>query len=217
MIKFKTKLNRSQPPEAGYTIIESLVAMIMVATLMAAVAPVIALSVGMRVQARRMELAAQAARSYIDAVRLGETNGGLPAPEVTDDQEIPASALEECFPTNNDGTLQYCSTITPLGDFYCVDNDGDDKCTPNSVTDMMVYGGIDLSGIPNQNHRNQIENGDSDTRSKLGYPLQVRVYSAATFSTSVTLPNQFQLFETKTDISPTEKSFQNYRDRFEED
>ncbi|MEM1168429.1 MAG: hormogonium polysaccharide secretion pseudopilin HpsB [Cyanobacteria bacterium P01_H01_bin.35] len=223
-MKFKQRLkNNFSCPEAGYTIIESLVAMIMVSALMAAIAPIIALSVGTRVQARRVELAAQAARSYIDAVRVGQ----LPAPNVTDnDQEFTASALSGsgCEPINSDdGNLQYCSGITPLGDFYCVDNDGDDKCTPDSLTDMMVYGGFDIETTID-------EDGDT-TR---GYELQVRVFRAAAFASDVRLSQkgvpftvnnaglatrdgdaERPLFESRTQIAPTDNSFQNYRDRLE--
>lgn len=217
--------------EGGYTIIESLVAMIMVATLMAAVAPVIAFSAGTRVQARRMELATQAARSYIDAVRLGqlEPPGGF-----VSETEISASALTQCSPTNSSGNPDYCETpliSATLGEFYCVDNDGG-GCTPNSLTDMMVHGAIDLKDVPRGDYKDDIENGDSDTRSKLGYPLQVRVFRAAAFASSVKLSNEGvpftvnnaglatrngdkerPLFETKTEIAPTENSFQNYLKR----
>jgi len=63
--------NLSQPRDDGYTIIESLVAMIVVSVLMIAIAPVMAYSVATRVQARRVELATQAARTYIDTLRAG--------------------------------------------------------------------------------------------------------------------------------------------------
>jgi prepilin-type N-terminal cleavage/methylation domain-containing protein len=63
--------NVSKPRDGGYTIIESLVAMIVVSVLMIAIAPVMAFSVATRVQARRVELATQAARTYIDALRTG--------------------------------------------------------------------------------------------------------------------------------------------------
>src|SRR6476469_3620673 len=55
-----------KPQDSGYTIIESLVAMIVVSVLMIAIAPVMAYSVATRVQARRIELATQAASAYID-------------------------------------------------------------------------------------------------------------------------------------------------------
>ena len=69
MTKQKQHQNLSQSRDGGYTIIESLVAMIVVSVLMIAIAPVMAFSVATRVQARRMELATQAARAYIDALR----------------------------------------------------------------------------------------------------------------------------------------------------
>jgi prepilin-type N-terminal cleavage/methylation domain-containing protein len=71
MTEQKQHQNLSQPRDGGYTIIESLVAMIVVSVLMIAIAPVMAFSVATRVQARRIELATQAARAYIDALRTG--------------------------------------------------------------------------------------------------------------------------------------------------
>ena len=71
MTKQKQHQNLSKSRDGGYTIIESLVAMIVVSVLMIAIAPVMAFSVATRVQARRMELATQAARAYIDALRTG--------------------------------------------------------------------------------------------------------------------------------------------------
>jgi type II secretory pathway pseudopilin PulG len=71
MTEQKQHQNLSQPRDGGYTIIESLVAMIVVSMLMIAIAPVMAFSVATRVQARRIELATQAARAYIDALRTG--------------------------------------------------------------------------------------------------------------------------------------------------
>ena len=50
---------------------KGLVAMIMVAALMSAIGSVIALSVGIRIQARRVELATRAAKSYIDGLNSG--------------------------------------------------------------------------------------------------------------------------------------------------
>ena len=57
--------------ESGYTLMKGLVAMIMVAALMSAIGSVIALSVGIRIQARRVELATRAAKSYIDGLNSG--------------------------------------------------------------------------------------------------------------------------------------------------
>ena len=71
MNKQRQQQNSPQSRDGGYTIIESLVAMIVVSVLMIAIAPVMAYSVATRVQARRVELATQAARAYIDALRTG--------------------------------------------------------------------------------------------------------------------------------------------------
>ena len=66
--------------EAGFSLIESLVAVAVVSVLIVAIAPMVALSNSARVNARRMDQATQAARSYIDAVRGGviDTSGFPP-------------------------------------------------------------------------------------------------------------------------------------------
>ena len=62
-----TKSNK----ESGFTILESLVAAAVVSILIVAIAPMVALSTSARVNARRIDQATQAARSYVDAVRGG--------------------------------------------------------------------------------------------------------------------------------------------------
>jgi prepilin-type N-terminal cleavage/methylation domain-containing protein len=57
--------------EAGFSLIESLVAAVVVGILIVGIAPMVALSTSARVNARRVDQATQAARSYIDAVRGG--------------------------------------------------------------------------------------------------------------------------------------------------
>lgn len=84
MTKRQQQQNLPQSRDGGYTIIESLVAMIVVSVLMIAIAPVMAYSVATRVQARRIELATQAARAYIDALRTG-------AIKLTDTGRFPSS------------------------------------------------------------------------------------------------------------------------------
>lgn len=233
MIKFG-KILKFQSSESGYTIMEGLVAMIMVSFLMSAVAPIIAFSVGTRVQARMIELAAQAARSYIDAVRKGQLN---PPNGFADDTELTADALEECRQINEDNELQYCQpqlivNTNTSGEFYCVDNNDDNKCTPDSLTDMMVHGVISLDNINNGTYKNDIVGATPDERQQLGYILQVKVYRAQAFSNSVTLSDkgvpftvnnsglatkdgetERPLFVTKTEIAPTKDLFQNIKDR----
>ena len=96
-MKRQQQQNLSQSRDGGYTIIESLVAMIVVSVLMIAIAPVMAFSVATRVQARRVELATQAARAYIDALRTGALRppGSTPASLPgfpTEDAAVPPAA-----------------------------------------------------------------------------------------------------------------------------
>src|SRR4028119_1385698 len=93
--------------DAGYTIIESLVAMIVVSVLMIAIAPVMAFSVATRVNAKRIEMATQAAKTYIEALRSealkfdpNDTNNGFPA-------KYPTANLEGSPAPDNINAL-YC-------------------------------------------------------------------------------------------------------------
>ena len=81
-----TKINKSyikllllalKPNSSGYTLLESLMALVVVGILITSVAPMLALTTASRVQARRVDLATQAQRAYIDGVR----GGALPIPQ----------------------------------------------------------------------------------------------------------------------------------------
>jgi prepilin-type N-terminal cleavage/methylation domain-containing protein len=113
MTEQKQHQNLSQPRDGGYTIIESLVAMIVVSVLMIAIAPVMAFSVATRVQARRVELATQAARAYIDALRTGAG----PSPDQID---VVAPAVPPA-PTNITGL--YCFKLEQKSNSPCSNKD----------------------------------------------------------------------------------------------
>ncbi len=57
--------------DAGFTLIESLVAIVILSIMLVGIAPLIVLSTATRVQARRVEQATEAARAYLDGVRSG--------------------------------------------------------------------------------------------------------------------------------------------------
>ena len=120
MNKSRFILTRCQSNESGFTIIESLIAIIVVAILLVAIAPVLALSVATRVQARRVELATQAAKAYIDGV----SSGTIPTPTT----EI-----------NDKKLLNGAAAPTQLSDLYCVDLDSG-GCSANSSRDLAVQG-----------------------------------------------------------------------------
>lgn len=164
MITGKHQQCLQQPSQAGFTIIESLVAIMVVSILMLALSPVIVLAVATRVQARRVELGTQAARAYIDGVRSGAISA---APQITKDIDFPApsSGSLTC-----DKDTHVCD---PLNSLYCVPANPGNTCTVNSVSDMVVQ----ASGY------NQTATGAADDY-KRGYLLRVRVYRADAFKES---------------------------------
>ncbi|MCC3602433.1 MAG: type II secretion system protein [Microcoleus sp. PH2017_29_MFU_D_A] len=148
-MKRQQQQNLSQSRDGGYTIIESLVAMIVVSVLMIAIAPVMAFSVATRVQARRVELATQAARAYIDALRTGAIRPtgstpaslpGFPKPDTAVPPAVPAA------PTNRN-------------DLYC----GKPDCSGTGSSQEFLVQGLRSPGT-----------NPTDT----GYSLTVRVYRA---------------------------------------
>jgi prepilin-type N-terminal cleavage/methylation domain-containing protein len=151
MTKRQQSQNSSKSRDGGYTIIESLVAMIVVSVLMIAIAPVMAFSVATRVQARRTELATQAARAYIDALRTGALR---PPPTGSNTSEPPGFPIfeDKDIPSPPGGNLN---------DLYCYDLDGTVGCT-DSKRDFYVQ------GVRN------VKDNSTDT----GYSLTVRVYRA---------------------------------------
>ena len=157
MSKHRQQQNLPQSRDGGYTIIESLVAMIVVSVLMIAIAPVMAFSVATRVQARRVELATQAARTYIDALRTGalaspqpgQAGGGFPT-------KVPTQNVADATAPTDKNTL------------YCVDMDGSGGCEVKSTKDFYVQGAW----------RNPSVSSDP---TPTGYELMVRVYRADSF------------------------------------
>jgi prepilin-type N-terminal cleavage/methylation domain-containing protein len=166
MTKRQLQQNLSQSRDGGYTIIESLVAMIVVSVLMIAIAPVMAFSVATRVQARRVELATQAARTYIDGLRSESIKFG--------DPNIPG------FPAKSIATTQaeLANTQVPgnYTDLYCVDMDGSGCSRTIGSKDFYVQGAW----------LNKDVTGSTDPTSK-GYQLLVRVYRADSFDGTVFL------------------------------
>ena len=152
--------------QSGFTIIESLVAIIVVGILMTAIAPTIVLSVATRVQARRVELAADAAQSYIDGVR----SGTIEPPELPNKSEAELKKYDfSKYDAPTQGNLncnanEYCNS--PDDNLYCIDGDGDGSCSITNSKDMIVQG---------------FRFSSSSIAAEDGYSLGVRVYRADAF------------------------------------
>jgi prepilin-type N-terminal cleavage/methylation domain-containing protein len=171
-------IHRNNPPttqssQSGFTIIESLVAMIVVAILLTAIAPVIVLSVATRIQAKRIETAADAAKRYIEGVR----SGAITVPPSTTVgantytlNSYPAPALGTLTCTANN----YCTT--PSANLYCIDLDGS-GCSLTSAQDLVIQAFRYNQGT--------VSSGGTTTNivdPTMGYQLGVRVYRASGFS-----------------------------------
>ncbi|CAD5913331.1 Putative Prepilin-type N-terminal cleavage/methylation domain protein [Planktothrix agardhii] len=204
-------LNQRSPSQEGYTILEGLMAVIVVSVMLLAIGPVIAFSVGTRVQAKRVELATQAGKSYIDWVKAAPDANAIQgrAPKQT---AITAPATgdltSDC--TSKDG---YCTTTDKK--LYCVNLDETAGCQTNSPVDMVV--------------QPLITNGDA-TNPQKGYQMTVRVYRANSFAPGVTLQSPTKsdslttnalgnrglpLVMMKTEVLPSDATFENLRDRLQ--
>ena len=157
--KLFPKFSRSS--ESGYTLLESIMAMVVVSILMVGISPVLGFAFATRVQARRIELASRAANSYISAVRTDPTNEDLVDLNPGNPNAGPtATGSLEC------DAGRACTTPANL---FCVDNDGSGECETDSPTDMIVQ------GIGINECRDNLQHG---------YELIVRVYRADAFAQS---------------------------------
>lgn len=181
--------------QSGFTIMESLLAIIVVAILLTAVAPLIVFSVGTRVQARRVDRATQGARSYIDAVR----SGAIPAPanaaylaEVEVDPDTaarqyvskrgdfaqvvgPSGTLPACTPPTTpdpNNPYPYCQNDAALS-LYCVDQDDTPGCSNTSTQDLIVQAIRSTTVDPAL--------GVAANDDAKGYVMSVRIYRADGF------------------------------------
>lgn len=189
MIQLKPQGIQSQSNETGFTIIESLIAIVVVSILLTAIAPVIVLSVGTRVQSRRVELATQAAKTYIDGV----TSGSIASPPITkkDSKKEDNNLLGEFnTPSGNLNCTkdnEYCSgPKDKTYELYCLDGSGDGKCTKDEPKDMLIQA---FAYNPN-----------TDEASK-GYRLGIRVYRGDAFKDGKSLE------KSTTDKKATQSTF----------
>ncbi len=174
MIHRKTP-STNQSDQSGFTIIESLVAVIVVAILLTAIAPVIVLSVATRVQAKRIETATDAAKSYIEGVRSGAITA--PLSPITDTTTTIASYSPPTVGSLTCGTgTGYCSA--PANNLYCMSLDGN-ACTTTNTRNFVIQA-IRLNQAT-------VTSGSATTNivdPTKGYQLGVRVYRANGFNSN---------------------------------
>jgi prepilin-type N-terminal cleavage/methylation domain-containing protein len=166
-----------QQNQSGFTIIESLMALIVAGILLSAIAPVIILSTATRVQARRVELATQAARSFVDSLQ----SKTIPDPPIDSTRTLTASTapnVRKVATSPNDYLLSSVVAPANRNGLYCYNKNG--TITPPNPSSAC---NSDLFYI--QAIRLAVSGTDPDQGQ--GYRLGVRVYRQDAFSGSAPL------------------------------
>ncbi|MBN3950915.1 MAG: type II secretion system protein [Nostoc sp. NMS7] len=195
MIKHKQQQVSQPSDESGFTIIESLVAIIVVAILLAAIAPTIVIATATRVQSKRVELATQAVRTFIDGVKTGAvaipeptnftttTNATIVLPASTN---ATRSLADNLLTTGATGNMPVPTASTSL---YCVTKDANNNLTispPNCTSTLFYIQAVKIIGTGSTPI-------DSTTGLPIdGYGLGIRVYRSDIDFTNAKASNSSQ-------------------------
>lgn len=181
MIPHQLQQSSSESSQSGFTIIESLVAIIVVSILLVAIAPVLVMSTATRVQARRIELATGAAKAFIDAIK----SKSISENSITDAMSpvLTAATSRTLSSSNNGYLLSSVPVPTGITTLYCFHKDGKitlpSDCTTYKTTSQVQFY-IQAFG----NAVGSISANTSQIDRGQGYRLGVRVYrSDAEFGT----------------------------------
>ena len=176
-----SKILKNPSKDKGFTLLESLMAVAVVSILIVGIAPMIALSTSARVNARRVDQATQAGKSYIEAVRgkvydTSKFPASLRSSVNTQGQYVfdVASPTTETFPVPSGCTL---NIVDPTQNNIhggrvpgvCVDSNGDGFRVDDPqdlVIQPMRSGGTDAEKLADE-----------------GFWLAIRVYRADAFAT----------------------------------
>ena len=157
--------------QSGFSLLEALMAVVVVSILMTAILPMIILSTATRVQSRRVDLATQAARGYVDGVRSGTINIIDPTPA------FPATFINDN--AVDSARNQYFQNVAAPSSVNIASLDGiqgikvDTNGNGFNVTDPQ-----DLVIQP-------MRTGGTDLATQ-GFYMQVRVYRADAFTQDAT-------------------------------
>ena len=157
--------------QAGFSLIESLVAVLVVAILMAAIVPTMVVTTASRVQARRVDLATQAARSYVDGVRGNVIDIVNPPPTLSD---FPFRSSSQYF-TDTPANAPSSSTVTNLFKIPGVQIDANGNgFSFDDPLDLVIQ---------------PLRTGSTDPSIALkqGFYMQVRVYRADAFASTTAI------------------------------
>jgi len=164
-----------QSTQAGFSLLESIVAVVVVSILMAAIVPMMVVTSASRVQARRVDLATQAARSYVDGVRGNVIDIINPPSPLTSFPFISATTGKTTNQYFNDIAAPINANLTNL--FLIPGVQVDTNSNGFSFDDPQ-----DLVIQPMRTG-----SADPGITSKQGFYMQVRVYRADAFQSTTLL------------------------------
>jgi len=120
---------------SGYTLLESLMALVVVGILITSVAPMLALTTASRVQSRRVDQATQALRSYVDGVRAGV----IPIPQkfVVANPEVNFKAPIYASPPNASMIIPFDPSTISADPGTLIDTNGD-GFSENDPQDLVI-------------------------------------------------------------------------------
>jgi prepilin-type N-terminal cleavage/methylation domain-containing protein len=151
-------LNRANRTQSGFTLIESLVAIIIVAIVVIGIIPPLFYATATRVQNRRAEQAAQLAQAEIDKVRAAveqhasyTKNGDKDLPpyigvDIHDEKQVAPPNFKGTAPTKVRSVNTKClkgDDSTPLlstDQYIAIDTDGGDECKPEFFVQIFRTG-----------------------------------------------------------------------------
>ncbi len=216
--KYLLLLNSKKHP-SGFTILESLVAIIVVALLMTMMAPVLVFSVGTRVQAKRVEIASQQANNYIEGLK----SGAIPTPNyivkvnnysstysptdankslISSNIAPPSNTLPTCASSTVTTNIGYCqnaastSPSTSTVSLYCIpldDVDVDTVTTNDTGCTNTSNKDLVIQAVRSVYETTPDTSTTLVTDASKGYIVGVRVYRADAFTTGSTLIGSCQI------------------------
>lgn len=165
---------------SGFTLIESLVAAVVVGILLVSIAPMLVISTASRIQARRVDSANNLARDFADRLKAGVIPP-FPPNVFTVDRAIDSYEIVPRY----DGTLNSISSVTKNITAY----DGNGDGAFDGANDFVIQAIRSPDRIPNSA---TVPNLDANTPANLrllqngGYDALIRVYRGDAFTYSAT-------------------------------
>ncbi|MGV0025146.1 hypothetical protein ACFE35_09100 [Phormidesmis priestleyi ANT.L61.2] len=171
-------------PDQGLTLIEGLVAIIVITVTLVSILPPIFWATGTRVQNRKAEQASQLAQGEVDRVRTLVERGGytlaqLPPPVATnatirgDATVVPAATVSSGTLMSSNSSCNTDTGIPPaLGRYTPIDTEGD--CRPEFLIQTFRSPGVDANGA-------EIAAGSTSVPD--GFVMGVRIYASVALDT----------------------------------